>query len=170
MVTIRGVLVPTDFSEPAGAALAYARSLAEKFGSRLYLLHVVPIPQVGWAGDRATFAWPTLLADLATNARQQLNELIPAADPLPGRTSCATTVGNPVASILQYVDDHEVDLIVMGTHGRGFIGHMLLGSVAERIVRLAPVPVLTVHGAPAAMQPQTRERATEAQAAEVVAS
>ena len=72
MIQIREILVPTDFSEPADAALAYAKGLASQFGSRIHLLHVIGTPQVGWAAESATFSWPTLLADLETDARAQL--------------------------------------------------------------------------------------------------
>jgi nucleotide-binding universal stress UspA family protein len=148
MITIREILVPTDFSEPARAALDYAKELATLFGSRLHIMHVVATPQAGWAADSASFAWPTLLADLEADSRERLKELVPPGDPLAERTALVTQVGVPVADILEYAKARDIDLIVMGTHGRGFMGHVLLGSVAERVVRLAAVPVVTVHGAP----------------------
>jgi nucleotide-binding universal stress UspA family protein len=65
------------------------------------------------------------------------------------RITTAVEIGSPVVRILEYVAAQHPDLIVMGTHGRGLVGHLLLGSVAERVVRASPVPVLTVHGKPA---------------------
>jgi nucleotide-binding universal stress UspA family protein len=147
MVTIRRILVPTDFSESADAALTYAKALAARFDSELHLLHVVAMPQIGWAAETATLSWPTLLADLETEAKAELAKQIPKADPLGDRVTTATSIGVPVADILKYAAAHGIDLIVMGTHGRGFVGHMFLGSVAERVVRASPVPVLTMHGA-----------------------
>ena len=147
MIAIREILVPTDFSDPADAALAYAKELAAKFGSRLHLLHVVATPQAGWAGDGTVSSWPALLADLEDDARQRLNQLTSSGDSSAPPVCLETIVGIPVASILDYAQAHHIDLIVMGTHGRGFMGHVLLGSVAERVVRMAAVPVLTVHGA-----------------------
>ena len=148
MIAIREILVPTDFSDTAEAALAYAKELAAKFGSRLHLLHVVATPQAGWAGDGTVSSWPALLADLEDDARQRLNQIASSAEPSTAPVCLETIVGIPVASILDYAQTHHIDLIVMGTHGRGFMGHVLLGSVAERVVRLAQIPVLTVHGAP----------------------
>jgi len=147
MSTIRNILVPTDFSEPAAAALAYAKNLAAQFGSHLHLLYVVPTPQYGWAAESSAFAWPTVLTDLEAEANAELERQIAQAPPAPGPVSLATAVGVPVDAILEYAAANRIDLIVMGTHGRGLVGHMLLGSVAERVVRRSTVPVLTVHGA-----------------------
>jgi nucleotide-binding universal stress UspA family protein len=149
MIAIRNILVPTDFSEPASAALDYAKALATEFGSQLHLFHVVATPQIPWGAEGASLSWPTLLSDLETGAREQLRALVRADDAVASRVTAATTIGVPVESILEYVSSHDIDLIVMGTHGRGMVGHVLLGSVAERVVRRSPVPVLTVHGAPA---------------------
>jgi nucleotide-binding universal stress UspA family protein len=148
MITIRNILVPTEFSEPAQAALRYAKELAGQFRSSLHLFTVVPTPQVGWAAEGSTLSWPMLLADLETDARAELERLVPPTDPLAGRVTLATAIGVPVDHILEYAAANEIDLIVMGTHGRGLVGHMFLGSVAERVVRRSSVPVLTVHGAP----------------------
>ena len=145
MTAIHEILVPTDFSEPASAALDYAKSLAADFGSRLHLLHVISTPAIPWGVEGTSLSWPTLLADLETGAREQLKGLVPADDPLAGRVTMTAIAGVPVESILDYVTAHHIDLIVMGTHGRGLMGHMLLGSVAERVVRRSPVPVLTLH-------------------------
>jgi nucleotide-binding universal stress UspA family protein len=127
--------------------------LATEFNSRLHVLHVVATPEVGWAAESSTYSWPTLLADLEADARTQLEKQIPANDPLAGRVTLATAIGVAVERILDYVATNSIDLVIMGTHGRGLVGHIFLGSVAERIVRRSTVPVLTVHGAPAALQP-----------------
>jgi nucleotide-binding universal stress UspA family protein len=171
MIAIREILVPTDFSEPAAAALEYAKELANAFGSRLHVMHVIATPPAGWAAESMTYSWPTLLADLEANAREGLAHLMPPTDPLASRTSLVTQVGLPVLDILEYVKTRNIDLIVMGTHGRGFMGHVLLGSVAERVVRLATVPVLTLHGAPRSTARATTSGAREnARPPEMVAS
>lgn len=150
MIAIRDILVPTDFSAPAKAALDYARGLAQEFGSRVHLLHVIASPQMGWAVEGSTVSWPRFLAELQAEARAQFAKLLPPDDPLASITTQETVLGVPVEQILAYAVSQQIDLIVMGTHGRGLVGHMFLGSVAERVVRRAPVPVLTVHAAPAA--------------------
>ncbi len=146
MITIRNILVPTDFSEPAAAALDYAKGLAAQFDSRLCLFSVVASPQIGWAAEGAAMSWPTLLSDLETDARAQLERLVAPGDLVADRVRLATAIGVPVDRILEYAAANEIDLVVMGTHGRGLVGHMFLGSVAERVVRRSLVPVLTVHG------------------------
>jgi nucleotide-binding universal stress UspA family protein len=153
MIAIHNILVPTDFSDPADAALAHARELAEKFGSRIELLHVVATPVLyPTVADTSTLAMAQVVADVETSARQALEELGRKLDLPEGRVSVRICVGTPVTEILEAVADDEIDLVVMGTHGRGMVEHLLLGSVAERVVRRSPVPVLTVHGFPLAVQ------------------
>jgi universal stress protein A len=147
MIPIHRILVPTDFSEPAAAALKWATTLAREFDSQLYLLHVVPEPYAyPWGTELSTLPLNDILAQSEEAARQRLGEL--AADTaLPaGRVVTTAVVGTPVDQVLALVKDEQIDLIVLGTHGRGLVGHLLLGSVAERVVRRSPVPVLTVHG------------------------
>jgi universal stress protein A len=149
MVTIRRILVPTDFSECSDAAVTYARGLADTFGSQLHLLHVVQDPYTQpWAAE----AFPAPLGDMLTQwqeqARTRLQGLLPAGtEGKEGPGIVAVEVGSPFQQIIRYAEDHDIDLIVIGTHGRGPIGHMLLGSVAEKVVRKAPCPVLTVRHA-----------------------
>ena len=147
MSAMRNILVPTDFSEPAHAALDYARTLARQFDGRVHLLHVIATAQIGWAIEGSAASWPNFLLELETEAWARLGQLVPPGDPLFGLTTVEVVTGTPVEQILAYGAEHQIDLIVMGTHGRGLIGHMFLGSVAERVVRRATVPVLTVHAA-----------------------
>jgi len=147
MIPIGRILVPTDFSEPADAALKWATALAREFGSRLYLLHVVPEPYAyPWGTELSTLPLNDILTQSEDAARQRLGEL--AADTaLPAeQVVTRAVVGTPVDQVLALVKDEQIDLVVLGTHGRGLVGHLLLGSVAERVVRRSPVPVLTVHG------------------------
>ena len=147
MVSIRQILVPTDFSEPADAALNYARALAEKFRSHLHVFHVVPQPFVyPWGTEISTVPLADLMAQSEALSNTRLAELIPKDQAPAGGLTTSTAVGTPVDRILDYIKASNIDLVVMGTHGRGPVGHLLLGSVAERIVRRSPVPVLTMKG------------------------
>ena len=142
------ILVATDFSQASKDAASCARGLAATLGARLHLLHVVLDPSSQpWTA--AAFAMP--LADLIPqwqdDARRDLLLEVPPEER--DNVVVAAPVGSPSAEIIQYAQDHHVDLIVMGTHGRGALGHLFLGSVAERVVRKAPCAVLTVRqGAP----------------------
>lgn len=135
------ILFPTDFSETADHALEFARDLAAQYDACLHLLHVVRDPvSLGWPGDAAGVMDPNLIVNWQEQAEQRLREL-----PLGGtRNESAVRVGHPFLEVVQYARDNRIDLIVMGTHGRGAVPHMLLGSVAEKVVRKAPCPVLTV--------------------------
>jgi nucleotide-binding universal stress UspA family protein len=151
MIPIRHILVPTDFSEPAEAALRWAVTVAREFDSRVHLLHVVPEPFVyPWGTELSTLPLGPILAQAQEAASTRLVQ-IAAATGLPAdRIATRVAVGTPVDQVLTAVRDEHIDLVIMGTHGRGPVSHLLLGSVAERVVRRSEVPVLTVHGAPGA--------------------
>ncbi len=156
MMTIQRILVPTDFSQPADAALIYAEELAEKFGARLQLLHVVALPTFYPMGAEAVaFPMAELMTETETAAQKTLEELARGTGLPADRVGVRTTVGTPVSEILDAIANDGIDLVVMGTHGRGMVEHVLLGSVAERVVRRSPVPVLTVHGLPGTNRPKT---------------
>lgn len=145
MITLRHVLVPVDFSETSDAALRYGKSLAQAFGASLHLLHVVQEPySQPWAVEAYGFSLATLQEDWIKDARARLDAAVTADEVKAMRVKSTTLLGHPVTEILRYAADEKVDLIVMGTHGRGPLGHMIMGSVAERVVRRAPCPVLTV--------------------------
>ena len=146
MIALKNILVATDFGEAADSALAYGRELAQRFDATLHVLHVaenVYITAFG-AETYASFA-PDLQRDIEQSAHRRLNEALIDSDGSGPRTVPAVmTSGSPAFAIIDYANDHEIDLIVMGTHGRGTLGHFLMGSVAERVVRLAGCPVLTI--------------------------
>jgi nucleotide-binding universal stress UspA family protein len=146
MIQLRNILVPTDFSAPAERALKFAKTLAAEFGSRLHLLHVVVTPPIAWAAESDVLPWPMLLADLEAQAETRLEHLVPAGDPVAGHVIACVVIGPPLQTILDYVAAQHIDLVVMGTHGRGGLARFLLGSVAERMVHSAQVPVLTIDG------------------------
>ena len=143
MIALKTVLVPTDFSDCSEAAVRYGRALAQAFGASLHLLHVVQDPyKQAWAAEGFAAPVSDMIVQWETEARKRLEESAAACAPV--ATTVATRIGSPFYDIACYAAEMNVDLIVIGTHGRGPIGHMLLGSVAERIVRKAPCPVLTV--------------------------
>jgi len=145
MIDLKEILVATDFSEPSDAALNYGRALARHFDARLHVLHVVQNVELQAFGDGYAAAMPELQADIDEAARKQLERLLIDNDEKPLRTMpVIMRSGMPAAAIVEYANAHGIDVIVMGTHGRGALAHLLMGSVAERVVRTAPCPVLTV--------------------------
>jgi nucleotide-binding universal stress UspA family protein len=142
-MTAQRFLIPVDFSEYANQAVEYAIGLASKLGARLTLLHVIqPLPLAGV--DMGVTLPYTYIQDLEaeiTNSMQAYLERVTAAG-LEGEI--AVVHGVPFQEILETAKTQQVDLIVMGTHGRTGLEHVFLGSVAEKVVRLAPCPVLVV--------------------------
>ena len=140
-MNLKRILLPTDFSETAAHALDYAREMAERFGAEVHLLYVVPDPTPqDWAVGAAAPIVSDLLEKWQADAERHLDQVS-----LGGvATVRALRVGHAFMEIVRYATDNAIDLIVMGTHGRGPVRHLLLGSVAEKVVRKAPCPVLTV--------------------------
>lgn len=144
-VTIRRIVVATDFSPPANHALEYACALAEKFAAELHVLHVVVEPLPLPAPDGAWIRPENVVPGLVEEARRDLARHTDGINLQAGSLVCSVEVGFPIEQILKYVADHQGDLIVLGTQGHRGLSRLLLGSVAEKIVRLATCPVLTVH-------------------------
>jgi nucleotide-binding universal stress UspA family protein len=147
MITLKNILVAIDFSEPSEAALMYGRELAGRFGATLHVLHAVQDIYIGTfgAGSSAALA-PELQQQIEDGARRRVDELVVDSDrSAPTTVTTIVTSSSPALSIVDYARDHKIDVIVIGTHGRGALAHLMMGSVAERVVRLAPCPVLTVH-------------------------
>ena len=144
------ILVPTDFSEPSDAALAYARVLAEKFGASLHVLHVFESPFVAGAVSPEVFVddSPAVQAQLLEEAKNRLQHRVSAADRANYAATTEIVGGHSARAIVDYAIERKMDLIVMGTHGRSGVAHLLMGSVAEKVVRTAPCPVMTVRRAP----------------------
>jgi nucleotide-binding universal stress UspA family protein len=135
----RTVLCSIDFGPNTDLALDAARQIAENAAGKLVLLYVVPLP-VEWAGQ-PLFVEPLSGADQA--ARQRM-ETLAAGLNLKVPYEVVAVTGDPPLEISRVAQEHHVDLIVMATHGRTGLSHFFLGSVAERVVRESPVPVLTV--------------------------
>jgi nucleotide-binding universal stress UspA family protein len=144
MIALKKILVATDFSEAADAALSYGRALARAFGARLHVLNVVDDMYLRLGGDAYAAVLPDLQQDVERQARERLEALLVDNDPTPLPTDLIIREGAAAQEIVKYAKDGGIDLIVVGTHGRGAMAHLLLGSVAERVVRTASCPVLTV--------------------------
>ena len=145
MLTLKTVLVPTDFSDASESALRYGKAMAEAFGASLHVVHVMEdLLAHAWAAEVYVSSMPQLRDEIEKESRQRLGALLTEAERTAFRAETALLAGNPFLEIIRYAKAHGVDLIVMGTHGRGPIAHMLLGSVAEKVVRKSPCPVLTV--------------------------
>jgi nucleotide-binding universal stress UspA family protein len=146
LIEIRTILAPTDFSHHAEVALRYAAGLAERLDATLHLLHVLPdvVVPVGPDPSLVSSFPPEYYQETEAKSHRALEQAIDPAWGRPPRTELAVRWGDAVASILGYAGDHQIDLIVVATHGRSGISHVLLGSVAEQIIRDAPCPVLTI--------------------------
>ena len=141
------ILVPTDFSDASVEAVRYAINLATKLNARITLLHVFAPPIYPIGPDGAAFIpGPEAFAQMYRTSEEQLEQLL-AKVRSPGFAIDKRTAEGPIAAaIVQTAADEKVDMIVMGTHGRTGIKHLLLGSIAEAVVRTATTPVLTVRG------------------------
>lgn len=152
---ITNILVPVDFSPHAERAFSYAVTLAHRLAARISLLHVVEDPYVTSAlGGAEVYVAnvPQLLQELSADAERQLTALKAKAAALGVTAETTVITGRPVASIVEHAAAGGFDLIVMGTHGRKGLSHLVMGSVAERVVQTAPCPVLTLRAGTAAAE------------------
>jgi nucleotide-binding universal stress UspA family protein len=148
-LAFKQILVATDFSEPSELALEYAHTLARKFGAALAVVHVVeePFPIASEFSPADVASYRTRLVDEAT---RELSGAVSALTDVPVRAE--VVVGSTAQGIVEAATERGADLIVMGTRGRGAVATLLMGSVAERVVRTADCPVLTVHRSRAAAE------------------
>ncbi len=146
MIAIKKVLFPTDLSDAAAEAQRYACALAEQFGAELHIVSVMqdmamvsPDPNMPWVIPASSLEEIRLSLETSLKA-------IPDPKWAEGKTiHRVLRTGTPFLEIVRYAQEQDIDVIVVGTHGRSGLTHMLLGSTAEKIVRKAPCPVLTVH-------------------------
>ena len=145
MIDLKRILIPTDFSKHSQNALSYAAAFAEKFGAELYLLHVVQDLAL-FIPDAITVTPPIVppVEELTASVRAALDRVIQENQLQRLPVFAEVREGTPFYEIIQFAKEKDIDLIVMGTHGRGWLAHVLLGSVTEKVVRKAPCPVLTV--------------------------
>ena len=147
-MAIRRILVPIDYSQNSQVALNYAAELALSFGASLDIVHV-------W--DRPTYVTDSVMVQrpgeahrpigelIRENAQKDMNEYLSGITLPSGVASTSRLLsGDPASSLVLELKKGEHELVVLSTHGRTGVAHLLLGSIAERLVRLSPVPVLTV--------------------------
>ena len=152
MPGINRILVPTDFSPASDIALQYAIDLTERFDARIHLLHVIDDTSFAAAyPDGVYVEIPGLRERLISEATDQLSKPVARCAAAGLEARAEVIVGHPARTIVKTATAQGIDMIVMGTHGRGGFAHLLLGSVAERVVRTGPCAVLTVRdGSPLA--------------------
>ena len=144
MALFNRILVPTDFSTSAPHTIKMAVAMARQFGASLALLHVTEVPAYAYTGMMA--APLDLLTPVLQAGEQELATALKELQvQMPGASSILRS-GAAADEIIAAARAMNADLVVIGAHGRRGVGHLLLGSVAERVVQLSRVPVLTVHG------------------------
>jgi nucleotide-binding universal stress UspA family protein len=144
MPTFKHILVPTDFSVASSAAIELAVTMASKFGAELTLLHVWELPVYPYM--ELMMLSPALTNSVEKAATECLATKLKEVQSSLPRAKSKLMMGVPWQQIVEVIKESKADLLVMGTHGRRGLEHALMGSVAEKLVRLSPVPVLTVRG------------------------
>jgi universal stress protein A len=143
---IRRILIPLDFSPASDRALGYARALSEEFGAPLYLLHVIEdrLMTGPWPAEVYLGELPKLREDLVKEAERRMLATLESLAAEGIQATGEVLIGGPSHVIIEQANTVNADLIVMGTHGRTGITHLLIGSVAERVIRHAPCPVFVI--------------------------
>jgi nucleotide-binding universal stress UspA family protein len=145
MIKLRRILAATDFGDCSDHALRYACEFAEAFSAELHVIHVVEPPAAAYSEFGIGYVGVHGVEDDLKGAAEAKLNTVP--DPQWQEKLSITRqvqMGTPFVETIRYAKEQDVDLIVLGTHGRGAIAHMLMGSTAEKVVRKAPCPVLTV--------------------------
>jgi nucleotide-binding universal stress UspA family protein len=145
MIDLHRILVPTDFGKSSENALTYGLAFAQKFGAEVWLLHVVQ--DLALFIPEAVFVTPPPappVEQFIAAARTALERVVTKLTVEGITVHSEVGVGPPYDEIVRFAKEKDIDLIVMGTHGHTGLAHVLLGSVAEKVVRRAPCPVLTV--------------------------
>jgi nucleotide-binding universal stress UspA family protein len=144
VIKLKKLLVPTDFSESARHALTYGTSFAREYGAELTLLHVVENLTVGYASDLFPVPMAEVFQEISGYAKAELSKLAKVAREKDVAVVEQVVQGKPSAEIIRFAQEQKIDMIVLGTHGKGMLDQALFGSTTERVVRRAPCPVLTV--------------------------
>ncbi len=144
MIKLKKVLVPTDFSESARHALTYGMSFAREYRAELVLLHVVENLTVGYASDLFPVPMAEVFQEISGYAKTELAKLGQEARERGLTVQEQVVQGKPSAEIIRFAAANQIDIIVLGTHGKGMLDQALFGSTTERVVRRSPCPVLTV--------------------------
>lgn len=144
VVTLKKILVPTDFSDPSGKALEYGAALAAQFGAAVTLLHIAEVGSMGY--EHGVDDFPRMEAQLRIAAEKQIADCVTNSAAIEIKVGRGWPFGGsrPYQEIVKAARKQRADLIVISTHGSAGLDHFIMGSVAERVVRLAPCPVLVV--------------------------
>ena len=143
-ISMKRILCPVDFSQSSDYALQYALDLARSFGAQLTLLHVVEVP---FLPSYAMAGVPDLslpLEQIEEGARKGLDRMAEQCRQKYGKVDTELRTGTAFMEIITFAREINADLLVVGTHGRTGLSHLIIGSVAERVVRKAPCPVLSI--------------------------
>ena len=144
-ITLKKILCPVDFSDTSNLATHYALALARMNGASLTLLHVVAPPITSLPGEAGLLTVPQAdVQEIIEACKLRLQDVLKELDAEAVPIECQTLSGIPFLEIARYAGDHDFDMIVMGSRGRTGLSHLLVGSVAERVLRKAPCPVLIV--------------------------
>jgi universal stress protein A len=145
MILLSSVLVASDFGDTSEVALTYGCNLARAFGAKLHVLHVADRLTAQGVAEFYPAGLDDLQDDVEESAQKRLERLIAGSDAARlGAKPVVRTSAAVANAIVDYAKEADVDIIVVGTHGRGPVAHLFVGSVAERVVRTAPCPVLVV--------------------------
>ena len=144
MIDIKSILAPTDFSTHAEHALKYAGELAKNLKAKMYVLHVAEYSNVGGDPDATELLIPNYIPELEKKGKDQLDQITRRLREVGVDAHSVFVAGRAYQDIARMAKELNVDLIVLGTHGRTGFSHLFFGSTAEKVVRLCPCPVLTV--------------------------
>jgi nucleotide-binding universal stress UspA family protein len=145
MLPLKKIICPTDFSEPSFEGIKTAVGLAEKDSSELILVHVIaPVPKISGIGMPPVGYFPVVFGEMEQQAKEFLEKI--RANQIPKHLKCLTVVicGQPALHITELAQKEKASIIIMATHGQSGWQRFISGSVTERVVRLAPCPVLAV--------------------------
>ena len=143
-IRLQRILLPTDFSTYSAAATKYACEMAARFDSELHILHTLEHHLTSTPGFAAGLALPTYIDESRADAEKRLAGVLDSKWSAGRKVIQSVVKGSPKQEIVRYAGKANIDLIVLSTHGRTGLSHVMLGSVAETVVRTAPCPVLTV--------------------------
>jgi nucleotide-binding universal stress UspA family protein len=162
---VKKILLPTDFSNCSQEAMEYAISLAQVFQAQIFLLHVMELPVFG---TDFSLMYRGIPPDLRQDLSEKMQLGVDRMKSLGIEAERDFVIGVPAVEIIKTARKQEADLIVMGTHGRTGLAHVLLGSTAERVIQRAHCPVLTVNAARQPSVPVEKEATVEEQALDTV--
>jgi universal stress protein A len=144
MLTIKTILCPTDFSEPSLLGLSTAVELADLFKAEIKIVYVLPVLPPSPTDPNFEFEIPEYERILHKDSEKKLDEIIKTKVPASIKATAVVGHGNPAKEIVRIAEEDKVDLIVIATHGHAGWHHLVLGSVAEKVIRHAPCPVYAV--------------------------